>query len=45
MPPEIMNLCTKQRIAPYLGIDLDDGILFVGEHVTWVVAVPLLQHI
>ena len=45
VPPEIIDSCPQQRIAPCLGIDLDDGILFVGEHVTWVVAVPLLQHI
>ena len=45
MPAKIMNPRPQQRIAPSLGIDLNDWISLMGEHMVWVIALPLLQHI
>lgn len=45
MPPEILNPGSLQRIAPSLGVDLDDRIAVVSENMGRVIALPPLQHI
>ncbi len=44
MPAEILNSGPLQRIAPSLGVDLDDWTTLVGEYMGWVIALPPLQH-
>ena len=45
VPTEIVNASTLQRVAPGLGIDLNDWIAFVGENVRLVVSLAFFQHI
>jgi len=45
MPSEIMNFSPQQRIAPNLGVDLDDWIALVNENMGRVIALPPRQHI
>ena len=45
VPPKIMNSSPRQGITSCLGVDLDDGISLIGEHMAWVVALSPLQHI
>ena len=45
MPAEIMYFSPQQRIAPSLGVYLDDGVFLIGEHVARVVTLPPLQNI
>lgn len=45
MPAKIMNLSSQQGIAPSFGVDLDDVVSLIGEHMAWVIALQPLQHI
>ena len=44
MPPKILNLCPLQRIAPSLGVDLDDWISFVSKNMGEVISLQPVQH-
>ena len=39
-----MDSSAAKRIAPCLGVDLDNRISFIREHIAWVVALPPLQY-
>lgn len=45
IPAEAVNTRQLQCLAPGLGIDLQDGIAFVGKHMHRVIALALFQHI
>lgn len=44
MPAKILNPGPLQRIAPSLGVDLDDWMAIIGKNVHRVIALTLHQH-
>jgi len=40
-----MDARTLPRIAPSLGVDLDDRISLIGKHMRWVIALPPFQNV